>query len=317
MARKVIIDCDPGIYDAVALAMALFDARLEVVGITAVAGNVPAEQATRNVQAILDQLDPPRLPRVGTATASNHEQARSAWHIHGGDGLGNAGFRVAELHQAHPSEKVICDLVRNAPGELTILCLGPLTNVARAIRLDPDLPNMIDRLVIVGGSVAVGGDVTAAAEFNMHCDPSSARHVFHSATTKTLIPLDATQQAVFSLELLEELPGEESRAGRFLRKVIPFLFRSYRQHFGLEGIHLPDAVATIAVTQPGLFETHELEGDVETSGEITTGATIFDRRPGTRGHSDLEVAVSLEVESVHASIIRSLRHAGHCTSPSD
>src|SRR6185503_9221040 len=129
MPRKVIIDCDPGIDDAVALTMALFDPRLEVVAVTAVAGNAPAERATLNVQAIIEQLDPPRFPRVGTATALENVASPNARHIHGDDGLGNAGFQVSQLARQHPSEKLICDEVRAAPGEVTILCLGPLTNI--------------------------------------------------------------------------------------------------------------------------------------------------------------------------------------------
>ena len=115
MARKVILDVDPGIDDAVALCLALFDPRLEVVAATAVAGNVPAEQATRNVQTIIEQLDPPRWPRIGVATEPDMAAAVDNRSIHGSDGLGNADFAVAELHHQHPSEKVICDEVRAAP----------------------------------------------------------------------------------------------------------------------------------------------------------------------------------------------------------
>src|SRR5262245_66671404 len=112
MLRKVIIDCDPGIDDAVALTMALFDPRLEVVAVTAVSGNVDADQASRNVQAIIEQLDPPRMPRIGVASASENSRAPFAYRIHAKDGLGNAGLAVSELVRQHPSEKLICDEVK-------------------------------------------------------------------------------------------------------------------------------------------------------------------------------------------------------------
>ena len=127
MTRKVILDCDPGIDDAVALAMALFDPRLEVVAVTATAGNVSADQASRNVQAIIEQLDPFRFPRVGCATAPEDCAGTNALHMHGEDGLGNTGFAVSRLHHRHPSEKVICDAVRAEPNRVTLVCLGPLT----------------------------------------------------------------------------------------------------------------------------------------------------------------------------------------------
>lgn len=129
MTRKVIIDCDPGIDDAVALSMALFDPRLDVVAVTAVAGNVAADQASRNVQAIIEQLDPPRYPRLGAATAADVSPATDARYVHGDDGLGNAGFAVSRLQHQHPSEKVICDALRSDPNQVSLICLGPLTNV--------------------------------------------------------------------------------------------------------------------------------------------------------------------------------------------
>src|SRR5262245_55355647 len=115
MPRKVIIDCDPGIDDAVALCMALFDPRLEVVAVTAVAGTAPRGRATRNVKALTEHLAPPGYPRVGTATPADTAPSLDARHIHGEDGLGNAGLQVSQLARQHPSEKLICDEVRAAP----------------------------------------------------------------------------------------------------------------------------------------------------------------------------------------------------------
>lgn len=312
MARKVILDCDPGIDDAVALALAFFDPRLDVLGVTATAGNVSAEQATLNVQTVIDQLDPPRLPRVGKAAVSDLPRWNNL-HLHGADGLGNAGFPISQLHHQHPSEKVICDLVRANPNEVTIIALGPLTNIARAFRLDPDLPTLVDRVIIVGGSIDGIGNVTASAEFNIHFNPAAARDVFKSRTTKTVIPLDATRRVVFPLDLLQQLPAEESRVGAFLRKIVPFAFRSYRQHCGLEGIHLHDVVGLLAATDFSLFDAEELDGDVEVHGEITTGMTVFDRRPERGVHSDIEVAFRCDPQGVIDLVVRRLADAGKAT----
>ena len=129
MPRKVIIDCDPGIDDAVALTVALFHPDLDVLAITATEGNVSADRANRNVQAIMEQLDPPRYPRVGVASPLDDAPMHDARQIHGDDGLGNTGYDVSLLQHKHTSEKMICDIVRSSPGEVTIIALGPLTNV--------------------------------------------------------------------------------------------------------------------------------------------------------------------------------------------
>jgi len=313
MARKVIIDCDPGIDDAVALTLALFDSRLEVIGITATAGNVPAEQATRNVQTVIDQIDPSRRPRVGKAMPPNTGGGIDARNINGNDGLGNNSFSVSELHHQHPSDKVIVDIVRAHPNEVTIVALGPLTNLARAFRLDPELPSMVDRLILSGGSVEGIGNATTVAEFNMYFNPIAAREVFRSRTTKTIVPLDVTSRVGFSMDLLSQLPPDSTRAGIFLRKILPFAFRSYRQHYGQESIQLGDTIGLLAATDASLFETEELAADIETSGELTTGMTVFDRRPNRGVHSDIEVALQIDVQGVIDQIIRGLAEAGNQT----
>ena len=313
MPRKVIIDCDPGIDDLVALTLALFDPRLEVVAVTAVAGNVPAEKATINVQAIIERLDPPRYPRLGAASPVEDAPYIDARHLHGPDGLGGVGLAVSQLARQHPSEKLICDEVHAAPGDVAVVCLGPLTNVARALARDPAIADDIGRIIIVGGSVRGIGDVSPCAEFNIHADPASARAVFRSATTKTLIPLDVTEQVVWTLDLLEKLPDDLSRAGKLLRGTLPYLFRSFRQHLGLESIVLSDAVGMTALLHPELFRTEDLSGDVETTGELTTGMTVFDRRPNASHRTDMEVALEIDPAAVADAIVRGLADAGRQT----
>jgi len=304
MPRKVILDVDPGIDDAMAMCMALFDPRLEVVAVTAVGGNVPPELATRNVQAIIEQVDPPRLPRIGAASPPDHGLPVDGRYLHGIDGLGGANFQVAELRTRHPSEKIICDEVRAAPDSVTIVALGPLTNLARAFSRDPDLP--VGQVVMMGGAVSGPGNITPAAEFNIYCDPESARAVFRSHSTKTLVPLDVTNRIVLSYDLFNQLPDESTKIGRFLRKILPPAFRAYRQQFGLEGIHVHDSVALTSVTHPELFTTEEMAGDVETIGDLTAGATVFDRRRAPAWRHNMAVAVDMDTPGVVQQITRAL-----------
>ena len=185
MAKKVILDVDPGIDDAVAICLALADPSLDVLAITAVGGNVQPDQATRNVHTIIEQLDPPRWPRLGAASSERMLRV-DARHLFGTDGFCGAHFPVAELHHQRPSVKVISDEVRGAPGEVTIIATGPLSNIAAALQQQPDLAEMIGQLVILGGTVSGPGNVTPTAEFNVYCDAEAARDVFRSPVTKTI-----------------------------------------------------------------------------------------------------------------------------------
>ena len=242
MARKVILDVDPGIDDAMALCWALLSPRLDVVAVTAVAGNCAPAQATRNVQAI----SKPSIRRAGRGSGPP-PSPRPACPPKGGDcigtdGMGGVNLAVAERQHLLPSEKVICDQVRAAPDAVTLVALGPLTNIARAFQRDPELASLVGRVVIMGGAVSGPGNITPAAEFNIFCDPPAAQAVFRSPSTKTLVPLDVTNRVVLSYNLFHQLPDESTKIGSFLRKILPPAFRAYRQQFGLEGIHVHDTV---------------------------------------------------------------------------
>jgi purine nucleosidase len=232
-----------------------------------------------------------------------------ARHILGASGLCGAHFAVAKRHHQHSSVKVLCDEVRAAPGEVTIVATGPLTNIAAAISQQPDLPPLIGHLIILGGTLAGPGNVTPAAEFNIYCDAEAAHAVFHSHVTKTLIPIDITSRITFGFELLEKIPGDDWPTGELLRQLLPGAFRAYRQHLGMEGIQLHDAVAVVAAMRPELFTTERLNGDVETDGTLTHGATIFDRRHRPDGQPNMDVVVDMDTKAVVDCLMRGLTRA--------
>jgi inosine-uridine nucleoside N-ribohydrolase len=308
MARKVILDVDPGIDDAVALCMALGDPSLEVLAVTATGGTVSPDQSTANVQAIVEQLDPPRWPRLGTASSDQILRA-DARHLFGANGLCGAHFVVAKRHHQHSSVKVICDEVRSSPGDVTIVATGPLTNIASALRQQPDLATLIRHLIMIGGTLGGPGNVTAAAEFNIYCDAEAARAVFHSPVTKTLLPIDLTSRMLLSFDLLEKIPDGDSRSGELLRRILPGAFRAYRQQLGVEGIHLHDSVAIVAALEPELFTTERMYGDVETEGTLTYGATVFDRRRNPDSRPNMDVAVDMDTAAVTDRIVQRLTRA--------
>jgi purine nucleosidase len=271
------------------------------------------EQANSNLQAILNQLDPARHPRVGLAAPIEGAPAIGTAFLYGEDGLGNADFPAIKLQHLHPSEKVILDQVRANPGELTLVCLGPLTNVARAFQRDPTLPSSIHRLIVTGGCIQAAGNVTPSADFNFYFDPPSARKVIQSRAALSLVPLDVTTQVTFGLDLMEEIPPVDTRVGHFLHQILPHTFRTYRQQLGRETITLNDAIGILAVIEPSLFQFEEMAGDVETHGELTRGMTVFDRRMPMEWPLNMEVAVKIDAAAARREIRARLSQAGQMT----
>ncbi|MEK0427243.1 MAG: Pyrimidine-specific ribonucleoside hydrolase RihA [Planctomycetota bacterium] len=313
MARKVIIDCDPGIDDAVALVMALFDPRLDVLAVTTSAGTVPAEQSAKNVQSLIEKLDPPRFPRVGLGTDPENAPVLDESELHGSDGLGNLSLSSIDRQHLMPSEKLIVDRIKSDSGRVTVLCLGPLTGIARAMQKDPSIIAQIDRIVVVGGAVPGYGDITPAAEFNMYFDPTSANRVLRSATTKTLLPLEMIQQVRFDLDLISNLPLKYTRAGGLLHSMLSHMFRSYRQLRGMEAIFLKGVIGVAYMLEPELFQCEQLSVSVEEQGDVTRGATIVDRRPHAPVSRDLEIVSGVDAQGVRDLVIRTLRYAGQCS----
>ena len=306
MARKVIIDCDMGIDDAVALCMLLFDSRFEILAVTATEGCVTAGQANHNLQAIIAELDPARYPRLGTASPTTDAPPVNTQYLFGADGLGNSDFEVSQLQHGHQSEKLIGDILRANPDEVSILCLGPLTNVARAFRRDPTLVSLVDRIIMTGGSTIAKGNVTPAAEFNFYFDPISAREVIQSKAATILLPLDITENVSFGIGLIEDLPAEDTRMGDFLRQILPFAFRAYRQQLGVESIPLNAAIGALALLEPQLFEFETMAVDVETQGELTRGVLVLDRRPQVEWRPNVDLAVSRRKDVAYQFVIDQL-----------
>src|SRR5262249_15743337 len=157
------------------------------LGLAATAGNVSAEQATRNVHILIEQMDPPRWPRVGAALPVNYEI--DGVNLHGPGGLGGVEFPCPQLHHPHPSDTPISDLVRQAPREVSVVLMGPATGFARALDRDPELTTLVERIVFLGGAWHEPGNASAVAEFHFYCDPPAARQVLHCGAPLTLVPL--------------------------------------------------------------------------------------------------------------------------------
>ena len=296
MTRKVVLVTDPGIDGAFAVALALLDPDLEVLGLAATAGNVPWEQATRNVQILVEQIDPPRLPRLGTAPAIEYDV--DGRRLHGPEGLGAESFPCAQLHHSHSSDKLLVDLVRQNPKEVSVVVMGPPTVVARAIDRDLEFPSLVQRIVCLGGAWREPGNASATAEFHFYCDAAGARQVLKSGAPITLIPLDVSRQILFSPTDLLELPASESRTCRFLRRIVPYGIGATSNVYGIEGFHLEDVLGIVALSQPQALTSRPAVVDIETRGELTRGMSVVDSRQEARSEPNVDLATKVDVAAV-------------------
>ncbi|WP_437202962.1 nucleoside hydrolase [Planctomicrobium sp. SH664] len=314
-AQKLIIDADPGVGDALAIAFALCDPELDVIAVTACGGRCSGEQAFRNLQTVVSMIDPPRWPRLGwsSAPAAGMPESPERCGLLARDGVhGLAECEIIEAppHQPTDSAKLMSDLVREWPNELVLLTLGPLTNVQLAQERHPEFLQELKGLVSLGGSVSVGGNASAAAEFNLFADPEAARSVLTYPATKTLVPLDTGCKLGLSFDQFDALKIDEfSRLGQFLSKTLPYMLRESRIQLGQEGLVLPELVALAAVSRSRLFERTPMRIDVEVAGELTRGMSVFDRRSSAQRQPNIDVLTRVDAVGVRDYITQLIRAA--------
>jgi inosine-uridine nucleoside N-ribohydrolase len=307
MPRKVLLVADPGIDTAFAIALALNDPNLDVIGLLPTAGNVSAEQATANVHTLIDVVDPPKWPKLASAIPARYDADGTA--LHGPGGLGGVNFPSATRHTLHAADKVLCELAHEHPRQVTVINLGPLTTLATALDRDPTLPAVLDQTVIIGGSWREPGNSGPVAEFHIHLDPDAAKRVCAAELNPLLVTLDTTRKLIFSPSDLLELPNPDSRTCQFLRQIVPFGIRASSNLYGIEGFHLKDVLGTVAVAVAGCVSSEPHFVDVETRGDLTRGMTVIDARPGTTAAPNARVATGVAVPEVRAYIERTLKAA--------
>lgn len=296
MARKVLIDTDPGIDDALALTLAFSSPEISIEAITTVAGNVPAGQCTANALRVLDALEIEDAPPVAQGCEKPLQGGGvSARHVHGQDGLGG----LTELRETDgtprypPSERkpgarhgvdLMLETIRESGEPLTLIALGPLTNVAVALERDPETMARLERVIAMGGSLSGRGNVTATAEFNFYADPLAASQVAASGLPLTLVGLDVTQQTILLKRAIEErLPKPETRRQRLVWDLCRRHFDVSEELRGIPGLFLHDPLAVGAVIDPSFVKTLSYPAAVETEGRLTRGMVVLDLRPSFAG----------------------------------
>ncbi|MAN54939.1 MAG: nucleoside hydrolase [Paracoccus sp. (in: a-proteobacteria)] len=278
MAEKIIIDTDPGQDDAVAILLALASPELEVLGITTVAGNVPLPLTTLNALKILELAGRADLPVFAGCEAPLRRRLVTAEHVHGKTGLDGIELPVpaTAARDRHAVDFIVETLRREPAGSVTLVPIGPLTNIARALERAPDIAARIRRIVIMGGAYFEVGNITPAAEFNIYVDPEAARAVFAAGAPLVILPLDATHEALTSRGWIETMRGMPGRCGPAVASWTDFFERFDRDKYGSEGAPLHDPCTIAWLLRPDLFEGREINVEIETQGEFTTGMTVAD-----------------------------------------
>ncbi|MDA2913525.1 nucleoside hydrolase [Acidobacteriia bacterium AH_259_A11_L15] len=276
-ARKVILDTDPGTDDAMAILLALNSPELDVQAITVVAGNVLLEQGTENALKVVSLAERCDVPVAAGARRPLAQRLTTAEIWHGANGLGNVEVEPPKC-EVDPrfGPDLIIELVHRQPGEITLVPVGPLTNIALAVLKDPSIVALVKEVVLMGGSVS-GGNVTPAAEFNIYNDPEAAQIVFAAGWRVTMVGLDVTNRTLFRREHLAELARTQGRQNDFAVGVLTHLVSLSEEH-GFGGASMHDPLAVGVTIDRTLVSTQAMRVEVETRGERTRGETVANRQ---------------------------------------
>jgi purine nucleosidase len=301
----IIIDCDPGQDDAIALMLALASPELEVLGVTTLAGNVPLAHTAANARRIVEFARRPDVPVFAGCAAPLRRTAISAADIHGESGLDGLDLPppTLALQSAHAVDFII-DTCRRRDG-VTLCTLGPLTNIATALARAPDLARRVARIVAMGGARRTG-NTTPVAEFNIHADPDAAAAVLGCGAPVVLIGLDLTHQVLVTPARLSVLRERGGRAGAAAASLCDFPQRYRPERYGGPGLPLHDPCVIAYVLRPELFGGKSCAVAVETESELTLGQTVIDWWGRTGGRANALVLEEIDVDGFFALLVERL-----------
>jgi inosine-uridine nucleoside N-ribohydrolase len=273
MAVPILIDCDPGHDDAMAIMLALASPEVELVGITTVAGNQTLDKTTRNALKVLELVERTDVPVAAGADTPLVRKLVTASHVHGDSGLDGPDLPEPTTRPvgAHAAD-FLADRIERG---VVLVPTGPLTNVALLLERHPDVAGRLERVVWMGGAIAEG-NITPAAEFNAFVDPEAAARVFASGIDLTMIGLDVTHKALFTREHAERL-RPAGRTGRAVAELADFFLGFHARRYGFDGSPIHDALAVAYVIDPSLVETVHTNVEIETASQFCDGRTVVDR----------------------------------------
>ncbi len=296
MPIPIILDCDPGHDDAIAILLALASPEVELLGITTVAGNTTLDNATTNALRVLELAGRTDIPVAAGADRPLSRDLVTAAHVHGESGLAGPELRAPSIRAVDESAiDLIAGLVLESADPVTLVPTGPLTNVARLLEERPDVGEELGRIVLMGGSMGLG-NITPAAEFNIYVDPEAAAIVFDSGLDVTMIGLDVTHHALLTPDDARRLSGSGA-VGRFVAELLDYFTAHYRRIFGVDAAPIHDAAAVAHVIRPGMIETSRVNIEVETGSELNRGRTVVDRYSVTDRRPNAAVGLAIDSEA--------------------
>lgn len=296
---RIILDTDPGIDDALAFLLALASPEIQLEAITTVSGNVSVEYTTRNALSLLELTGRIEIPVARGCSRPLIGTPALAADVHGENGLGGVilpepALRPVEKHAV----EVLIETIMAAPGEITLVAVGPLTNLALAVRREPRLAQAVREVVIMGGALRVPGNITPSAEFNIFVDPHAAHAVLHAGWPIRLVTLDTTTRTLLKRELVEQLAIQDNPVTGLMKQMVDYYCDIFGGALGLDSIQMHDPLCLAAAFRPDLLTWEEAYVDVELAGTLTIGETVgFFARSDRPLPSAANVLASVDVDA--------------------
>ncbi|WP_288792516.1 nucleoside hydrolase [uncultured Corynebacterium sp.] len=313
MTTKIILDCDPGHDDAVAILLAAGNPNIELLGVTTVGGNHTLEKVTRNAAQVLTVAKLTDVPLYAGATRPILREVETAEGIHGDTGMEIHGFELPEpalsVQETHGVQFIIDTIMNEPAGTVTLVPTGPLTNIALAARLEPRIVERVKEVVLMGGAYGTG-NWTPSAEFNIIVDPEAAHIVFNEKWPVVMVGLDLTHQALATKEVEEQFAALGTNVGDFVVGLFGAFRKNYQDAQGFDDPPVHDPCCVAYLIDPTVVETVKVPVDVETQGLLTTGRTVADFRSPAPADCRTSVATKLDAERFWAMVLDAVRALG-------
>ena len=295
LPKRIIIDTDPGVDDSMAILFAFCSPEVQVEGLTAVYGNSGTKNSTLNALRLVELVGKPEIPVArGAEKPLLRKYAGFGWRVHGRNGIGDIDYPLPKgKPDPRRAAQFIVDTIMANPGEITLVALGPLTNVALAVALEPLIAEHVKEVVLMGGAANAKGNASRVAEANIHNDPEAAKIVFNAPWSVTMAGLDVTRKTVMTPAYVENL-GTANPFTHFISRILPYYVAFYLENTGLEGLYVHDSSAIAYVIDPSLFKTKHVHVEVETNSPVNKGFTAVDWRLHADGEPNVHVCVDVD-----------------------